>query len=104
MTRLALALTLLAASPLAWAAGKEPGPIGPLRVADAEGNALTLDAPGVLYLVDFWALGCKPCIMAMPELDRLAELLDSSTRGIRRPIPATRNSDGCRITWAGTSS
>lgn len=27
----------------------------------------------MLYLVDFWALGCKPCILEMPELERLAK-------------------------------
>jgi thiol-disulfide isomerase/thioredoxin len=57
---------------LAAAAGTAPVPIGPLRVGDAEGKTITLDAPGVLYLVDFWALGCKPCIVEMPELERLA--------------------------------
>jgi thiol-disulfide isomerase/thioredoxin len=72
-SRLVLLLALLVATPVAWAAGTTPGPIGPLRVADAEGHTMTLDAPGVLYLVDFWALGCKPCIMEMPDLERLAK-------------------------------
>ena len=71
--RIVIALALLAATPVTWAAGTTPGPIGPLRVGDAEGHTMTLDAPGVLYLVDFWALGCKPCILEMPELERLAE-------------------------------
>ena len=44
-----------------------------LRFADAAGNTIALDAPEVLYLVDFWAVGCKPCILEMPELERLAK-------------------------------
>ena len=71
--RLVFALALLVATPGAWAADAAPGPIGPLRVGDAEGHTFTLDAPGMLYLVDFWALGCKPCIVEMPELERLAK-------------------------------
>jgi len=67
-----IALALLAGLPATQAAGTTPGPIDPLHVADAEGNTITLDAPGVLYLVDFWALGCKPCMVEMPDLERLA--------------------------------
>ena len=44
-----------------------------LRFADAEEHTISLDALGVLYLVDFWALGCKRCILEMPELERLAK-------------------------------
>ena len=47
-----------------------------LRFADPEAKPLALDAPGVLYLVDFWAMGCKPCFVEMPELDRLAKELE----------------------------
>lgn len=71
--RLVIAMLLLVMTSIASAAGTAPGPIGPLRVGDAEGNTFTLDAPGVLYLVDFWALGCKPCIVEMPDLERLAK-------------------------------
>ena len=71
--RLGIALALLAATSVAWAADPPPDPIGPLHVGDSEGNTTTLDAPGMLYLVDFWALGCKPCIVEMPELERLAK-------------------------------
>jgi thiol-disulfide isomerase/thioredoxin len=46
--------------------------IGTLRFADADGRPIVLDRPGVVYLVDFWALACKPCIQEMPELERLA--------------------------------
>jgi thiol-disulfide isomerase/thioredoxin len=55
-------------------------PIGTLRVADAAGNTISLDAPGVLYLVDVWALECKPCMQEMPELDRLAAEYETSGR------------------------
>jgi len=78
--RFVIALALLVATPVAWTAGKKPGPIGPLRVGDAEGRTMTLDAPGVLYLVDFWALGCKPCTLEMPELERLAKEYEPAGR------------------------
>jgi thiol-disulfide isomerase/thioredoxin len=78
--RFVIALASLVVPLMAWAAGTSPGPIGPLRVGDAEGKTFTLDAPGVLYLVDFWALGCKPCIVEMPELERLAKEYEPSGR------------------------
>lgn len=56
----------------ASATSATPEAIGTLRVADVDGNSITLDAPDMLYLVDFWALGCKPCIVEMPDLERLA--------------------------------
>ena len=57
-----------------------PDPIGILRFADADGHTIALDAPGVLYLVDFWALECKPCMQEMPELERLAKEYEPSGR------------------------
>src|SRR5262245_58476342 len=47
--------------------------IGVLRFTDAAGKTVALDEPGVLYVVDFWALGCKPCVWEMPALDRLSK-------------------------------
>ena len=79
-SRLAIISALLAGSAVAWAAGTTPGPIGPLRVADVDGKSITLDTPGVVYLVDFWALGCQPCIVEMPELERLAKEYEPSGR------------------------
>ena len=71
MPRLIAILLLALAGSTVAAAMPDPLPI--LRVGDAEGHTMTLDAPGMLYLVDFWALGCKPCIVEMPELERLAK-------------------------------
>ena len=71
--RLVIALALLVVTSVALAADPSPVSIGPIHVGDAEGNTITLDAPGMLYLVDFWALGCKPCIIEMPDLERLAK-------------------------------
>ena len=69
-----MAAALLAfASAFALAPGTE---IGTIRFADAEAQPLALDAPGVVYLVDFWAMGCKPCFVEMPELDKLAKELE----------------------------
>lgn len=73
MTTLRLIATLLLALVGSTASSATPDRIQTLRVGDAEGNTTTLDEPGVLYLVDFWALGCKPCIVEMPELERLAK-------------------------------
>lgn len=47
---------------------------------DAALQKITLDEPGVLYLVDFWAEGCKPCIQEMPELERLAKKYEPTGR------------------------
>lgn len=54
--------------------------IATLRFADAKGKTMTLDTAGVVYLVDFWALACKPCIEEMPELQRLANEYEPSGR------------------------
>ena len=78
--RLVIALGLVVVTSASWAADPPPGPIGPLHVGDAEGRTITLDAPGMLYLVDFWALGCKPCIQEMPELERLAKKYEPGGR------------------------
>lgn len=42
--------------------------------------ALALAAAGVLYLIDFWALECKPCMLEMPDLERLAKEYEPSGR------------------------
>lgn len=43
----------------------------PVVLANSAGQLVPLDQPGVLYLVDFWALGCHPCMMEMPDLNQL---------------------------------
>lgn len=43
----------------------------PMVLENSAGQLVRLDQPGVLYLVDFWALGCHPCMMEMPDLNQL---------------------------------
>ena len=46
-----------------------------LRLEDKDGQALKLDE-GKVYLVNFWARWCGPCIAEMPSLADLANALD----------------------------
>ena len=73
-------LATLAFGVPALASPSNGDPIGTLRFADADGQTIVLDKPGIVYLVDFWALGCKPCIQEMPELERLAKEYEPSGR------------------------
>jgi thiol-disulfide isomerase/thioredoxin len=66
-------IVALAFATSALASPSDGDPIGTLHFADADGQAIALDKPGIVYLVDFWALGCKPCIQEMPDLERLAK-------------------------------
>jgi thiol-disulfide isomerase/thioredoxin len=67
-------IVALAAATSALASPPSDGdPIGTMQFIDAGGRVITLDKPGMVYLVDFWALGCKPCMQEMPELERLAQ-------------------------------
>src|SRR5262245_19207787 len=52
----------------------------PIAFENAFGTRVTLDHPGMLYLVDFWAEGCKPCMEEMPELTRLATKYERTGR------------------------
>ncbi|HJQ96822.1 MAG TPA: TlpA disulfide reductase family protein [Candidatus Polarisedimenticolaceae bacterium] len=52
----------------------------PLTFEDAAGAKVILNEPGMLYLVDFWAEGCKPCMEEMPELERLANKYEPTGR------------------------
>ena len=54
--------------------------VGTMRFEDAEGKMLALDAPGAIYLVDFWAVGCKPCMWEIPDLLRLQHDLATTGR------------------------
>ncbi len=74
-------IAALACGSLALAAPPSNGDtIGTLQFADAEDRPIVLDKPGVVYLVDFWALVCKPCIQEMPELERLAKEYEPTGR------------------------
>src|SRR5580765_8589588 len=73
---IALISLLLAASVFA-AEPKGGDSVGTLRFQDAQGKPVALDEAGVLYVVDFWALGCKPCLWEMPALDRLSKEYES---------------------------
>ena len=68
----ALLLSIFAATSALAQAVKTGDHVGTLRFADMKGEKVALDRPGVLYVVDLWALGCKPCIQEIPALDRLA--------------------------------
>jgi thiol-disulfide isomerase/thioredoxin len=70
--------TLLVSLGLLLATGQSP-PLN-LSFEDAAGKRITLNERGMLYLVDFWAVGCKPCIEEMPEIDRLARELEPGGR------------------------
>lgn len=40
------------------------------------GTWLMVPAPGKVTVIDFWATACKPCIKAMPALERLWQSVD----------------------------
>ena len=47
------------------------------EVTDMEGNAIKLsDLRGQVVAVNFWFIGCKPCIMEMPELNEIVKEFD----------------------------
>jgi len=51
--------------------GKEAGLFA---VNDLEGNTYTMETlKGKVLVLNFWFVECKPCIMEMPELNRLVE-------------------------------
>ena len=44
------------------------------KVKDLEGNKFSLkELKGKVIVMNFWFIGCKPCIMEMPELNKLVE-------------------------------
>jgi thiol-disulfide isomerase/thioredoxin len=54
--------------------------VADLRLQDAEGRAVDLLQPGVLYLIDSWALGCSPCLWEMEDLAALESVLANEPR------------------------
>ena len=51
-----------------------------LRFKNEAGQWVTLNQPGVLYLVDFWTIGCRPCLIEMPELISLEDEFENDSR------------------------
>ena len=46
----------------------------PFSVTDLQGNKFSLkELRGKIIVMNFWFIGCKPCIMEMPELNKLVE-------------------------------
>lgn len=54
--------------------------VGTLTFADAKGKPVKLDAPGMLYLVNFWLPDCKPCSDEAAELEQLSKELEPTKR------------------------
>jgi thiol-disulfide isomerase/thioredoxin len=73
-------IAALAVGTSVLASPSDGDPIGTMQFADAQGQVITLDKPGIVYLVDFWALACKPCMQEMPDLERLAKEYEPAGR------------------------
>lgn len=60
-----------------------PDPLGMIRAALVGKPAADLDANmrGAVVILDFWATWCKPCLVTMPRLDKLAQKY--AARGLR---------------------
>lgn len=62
---------------------QEPAPITELLIGDPapplppdgwiRGGAITAWKPGTIYVIDFWATWCLPCIQEMPQFQALAD-------------------------------
>lgn len=94
--------------PAAPAGEAAPAARGVLKAGDAapslagavwiQGDAFEKFEPGTIYVVDFWATWCRPCIQTIPHLSQLAQKFkDKKVRVLgvsiwenqqRRPVPA----------------
>ncbi|RMG42986.1 MAG: TlpA family protein disulfide reductase [Acidobacteria bacterium] len=50
-------------------------PVPPPSPRTLDGERITLDDPGKLYVLDFMTVGCKPCLAELPALARLQRKL-----------------------------
>lgn len=49
-------------------------PAKPFTIKDMKGKAYSLeDLKGKIVVINFWFVECKPCVMEMPELNKLVE-------------------------------
>ncbi|WP_439366291.1 TlpA disulfide reductase family protein [Bradyrhizobium sp. DASA03005] len=49
-------------------------PVPPIKVENwLRGQPLASFQPGIVYVVEFWATWCPPCVAAIPELVQLQE-------------------------------
>ncbi|GJM44575.1 MAG: hypothetical protein DHS20C21_14170 [Gemmatimonadota bacterium] len=70
------------AFPLAYLRLPLPRPAPPVSVTQLDGTALNLgDLEGELFLLDFWATWCQPCVKGIPELRKLGD--EYADQGLR---------------------
>lgn len=48
-------------------------PIAALQEPTTESDLLSFPTPGTVTVIDFWSTSCKPCLRAMPALQKLYE-------------------------------
>ena len=47
----------------------------PFSVTDINGNTISLESlKGKIVVINFWFVECKPCIMEIPELNKIVDL------------------------------